>query len=276
VSHHTAAVIGLGLMGGSLARDLSMQGVRVLGYDTEPRHVESALREGILRQALDGSLSGVREASLVVLAVPVSVAPTVLENVAPLLDNAQVVTDLGSTKRSIVAAAERLGLGPRFIGSHPLAGDHRSGWEASRGGLFRDTVVYLCPTLQTGSEALAAARALWEGVGARTETVDAVEHDRRLAWTSHLHQAVSTALALALSDAHLVPGDLGPAGRSMTRLAASSPEIWTGIALENADALADALLALEERVRSLRESVRRSDSPAIHDAFAEARSWATR
>lgn len=269
-----AAVLGLGLMGGSLARDLAARGWRVLGWDRDASAVESAHREGVVHAGLADGFGGIGDADLVVLAVPVAAAASVLEAVRAHLDRARLVTDLGSTKRSIVAAAEALGVGERFVGSHPLTGSHRSGWEAARAGMFGGARVYLCPTRTTSDAAMAMAAELWTSLGARTEVVDAAEHDWRLAWTSHLPQAASTALARTLAANGFARSELGPGGRDVTRLAGSSPESWTGIALDNAKALIEAVSAMEAELRDLREALAARDEDAVRRFFARGREWA--
>jgi prephenate dehydrogenase len=266
------AVVGLGTIGGSLARDLAAAGVRVLGYDADAETLHAAHAEGVLDAVLPPDLGGVEEADALVIALPVDLAPAALAGVAARAGRLRLVTDVGSTKRGIVRAAEALGLGPRFVGSHPLAGDHRSGWGASRRGLFRDAVVYLCPADGADAGACDAARRLWEGVGARTETLDAAEHDRRLAWTSHLPQVLATSLARTLAGAGYRPSDLGPGGASMTRLAGSSPRMWTGIARENADELAEAVEQCRAQLDGLRDALRHDDE-AVHRWFAGGREF---
>jgi prephenate dehydrogenase len=218
--------------------------------------------------AEDGT--GLGDADAVVLAVPVLAAPALLRRLAPRLGAVPLVTDVGSTKRSIVAAAEAAGLGARFVGSHPLAGDHRSGWGASRAGLFAGARVYLTPGPSSAPEALAACRALWTALGALPEVTDAEAHDRLLAWSSHLPQAVSSALALALARAGVPREALGPGGRDVTRLAGSSPGLWAQVAADNADALLPALDGMEAALRELREGVERGDPAALRDWFASA------
>src|SRR5690349_9570084 len=213
----SAAVIGLGLIGGSLARDLRARGVRVHGYDRDAETVRAAAEWGVL--ALDSlSADALAAAELVVLAVPVTAAAELLGELEGALGPGCVVTDLGSTKRSIVRAAEAAGMGERFVGSHPLAGDHRSGWAAAREGLFAGATVYLCPARDTSADALESVRSLWLALGARPREMDAAEHDRQLAWTSHLPQAAASALAGALADAGWRPDQLGPGGRDATRI----------------------------------------------------------
>lgn len=264
----TAAVLGLGLIGGSLARDLAVRGVRVLAWDRDPGAVRSAAEQGIATPlAWDGPVD------VVVIAVPVLSAPDVLAMVAEKADGARLITDAGSTKTTIVRTAEALGVGARFVGSHPLAGDHRSGWDASRAGLFADAPVYLCPTASTGGEAMRLASALWTGVGARPQVMDADRHDVRLAWTSHLPQVVSTALALALAQTGMRGAELGPGGRDVTRLAGSSPEMWADILLDNAEALASAMAMLQVQVGSIRDAIHAGDRARLLRLLTEARDW---
>lgn len=266
------AVAGLGLVGGSLARDLAARGVRVLGHDRDPAAVRAAVEEGVVA-ALGPRLEGVEEADVLVLAIPPGAAEEVLAAALPRLGRARLVTDAASTKRGIAAAAERLGVGSRFVGAHPLAGSHLSGWGASRAGLFEGAPVFVCPGAESGAGAVALAGALWRSVGGRVRLLPAEEHDRLLAWSSHLPQLVSTALAGALGDAGIARAQLGPGGRDMTRLAGSSPEMWTGITRENADFLAAALAATEARLAGLRRAVEAGDAGRIAEVFREAQGW---
>ncbi|HKP77322.1 MAG TPA: prephenate dehydrogenase/arogenate dehydrogenase family protein, partial [Longimicrobiaceae bacterium] len=168
------------------------------------------------------------------------------------LGGARLVTDTGSTKASIIAAAVRLGIGECFVGSHPFTGDHRSGWSASRGGLFGAAPVYLCPTPQSSSAATSLARELWTLLGAVPIEIDAGEHDRRLAWTSHLPQVVSSALMQVLADHGFAREDLGPGGRDMTRLAGSSAALWADILRDNRANVSATLAAFEQEVARVR------------------------
>jgi prephenate dehydrogenase len=267
------AVAGLGLIGGSAARDLAARGVRVLGHDRDCAAVDAALGEDVISAALGDDLAGVEDADALMIAVPVRAAAELLERAAPRLAAVPLVTDAGSTKRGIVRAAERLGLGARFVGAHPLAGDHRSGWEASRPGLFAGAPVYLCPAAQASDEARRLARELWAMLGGVVTEMDADEHDRRLGWTSHLPHVVSAALAAALAERGVARGDLGPGGRDVTRLAGGSPEMWTDIALENADALLSAIEAMGAELAAFRDAIASRDPEAIRAAFERARRW---
>ena len=275
LSFRTAGVIGLGLIGGSVARDLSAHGVRVLAYDRDPAAIDMARAEGVVDEPLDASLAGLLDADIVIVAVPVTALRGVL-SAAPLLPRARLITDVGSTKRSAIAAAELLGIGERFVGSHPMAGDHRSGWQASRSGLFDTATVYLCRTRQTRDDAFALAKELWQALGASPLEIAADEHDSLLAFASHLPQAAATALALALADAGVSRASLGQGGRDSTRLAGGSVDMWTAIARDNADALLPAIAALEAQLQLLRATLVREDQAPIRTMFEAARAWSTR
>jgi prephenate dehydrogenase len=269
----SAAIVGLGLIGGSLARDLADRGVYVRAYDSDPRHLHAALRDGFVADAMDASLSGVCDADVVIVAVPVDAATDVLRRIGPFAANARLITDVGSTKSRIVALANELGLGSRFIGSHPLAGDHRSGWDASRTGLFSNARVFICPPSGAPSGLVELAAGFWRELGATATVLSADDHDRQLAWTSHLPHMVSTALALALARTGVERGDLGPGGRDVTRLAGGSPDVWTAIARDNADALDAALATAERELAEIRGALKRADASELRQRLASARAW---
>lgn len=268
----TAAVLGLGLIGGSLARDLARLRVRVLGWDLDAGSREAARLAGAI-EPLGHDLERLSEADLVVLAVPVRSAPGLLARLAPLLRSDALVTDVGSTKSSITRAAHAAGLGSAFVGSHPLAGDHRSGWSASREGLFRGRRVFLTPSGETPPHTLEAVQELWGSVGAITETVSPEAHDREMAWVSHLPQATSSALGLALADAGVPSSRLGPGGRDVTRLAGSSADLWADILSDNSDHVVAALRAVASRIASLTSAIERGELHELRRILADAAEW---
>ena len=270
---HTIAVIGLGMIGGSVARGLAARGMKVIGHDTNATYLDAAVAEGIVSKRLSPDLDDIGSADVAVISVYGDSAIQVLEQIERSAGDLRLVTDVGSTKRPIVAAAESSSLGPRFVGSHPFAGDHRSGWGASRFDLFENEIVYLCPTSSTTSSALDTAHELWISLGAKTVKMEAAEHDELLAWTSHCPHVVSTALALALSEAGIVHRQLGRGGRDVTRLAASSPDVWTSILLDNAPAVEAALVAVERQVKGFRSLVSARDRDGIRARLSKARDW---
>lgn len=264
----SVAILGLGLIGGSLARDLSARGVRVYGLDRDMIALRAAQNAGIVQP-----LSWDEPVDVIVVAAPVLAAHDVLRSVAEKAKGVRLITDVGSTKTSIVRLAEALGIGDRFVGSHPLAGDHRSGWAASRTGLFADARVFLCPTRSSTDKAMRLAKTLWTGVGGRPEVIDAVEHDRRLAWTSHLPQLLSSALGAALAGQGIARGELGPGGRDVSRLAGSSPEMWADVAIDNAEPLLHALDAADASLRALRDAIGAGDHNGLRRLLSDARDW---
>jgi prephenate dehydrogenase len=267
------AIIGLGLIGGSLARDLAARGMHVVAFDADADRVRAAMDGGAAHEALDASLSGVERCDTVVLAIPVTDAPRVLGALAPHVRGACLITDVGSTKAGIERAAMELGLGARFVGSHPMAGSHESGWSASRSELFRGACVYVCPTPQSEAGAIRRAMELWAMLGANPMSMPAREHDIRVAWTSHAPHVVSAALGAALAHGGFPREHLGPGGRDVTRLAGSSPDLWTAIACDNAAAIDHALARVEQEIAAFRRALSGGDVTALRQRFAAASEW---
>lgn len=269
-----AGIIGLGLMGGSLAHDLTAGGWRVLGEDRDPETLGAARAAGMIADRL--TPDALPSLDLLILALPVRAAVERLRRLAEGVDPRWklVVTDVGSTKRSIVAAAEDTRLATRFVGSHPMAGSQESGWSSARAGLFSGSTVWVCPTRSSEPAAVAAVEALWRGVGADPRRMETDAHDRLLARTSHLPQLTATALASVLARAGIAPDDLGPGGRDSTRLAGSDPGMWTDIALDNQDEIAPALEAMAGELAEMARHIRSGNAGAVRAHLAAGRSWA--
>jgi len=269
----TVAVIGLGMIGGSVARALAAKGVNVVGYDKNPEYLDAAIAEGIVSKRLSQEFEDIDVADIVVIAVYGDAATEVLAKISRYASDVRLVTDVGSTKQPIVAAAEASSLRQRFVGSHPFTGDHRSGWDASRFDLFENEIVYISPTSSSSSNAIELAKDFWMSLDAKPLRISAREHDDLLAWTSHLPHAVSTLLALAMSEAGIVHRQLGRGGRDVTRLAASSPDVWTSIMLDNAPAIEEALAATLRQADSFRSLLNARDRDGINARLAKARDW---
>lgn len=279
----TIAVVGLGLMGGSLARDLAARGYRVVASDPDAAALADARATGVISGTFpvagdgggDGSAErGLAEAGLIVVATPVRAALPILRWLAGAAPPDAVLTDVGSTKRSITEAAGAAGLSARFVGGHPMAGDHRSGWAAAREGLFTGCRVWLCTADDHAADAEALVAAMWAEVGARPLAMDAVEHDEMVAWSSHLPQLLASALGCALDGAGVDRSRLGPGGRDTTRLAGSDPALWTDILMDNADALEPALDGLLEELVRLRRHIGGLDDASLRATLEDARRWA--
>ncbi|MCA1733637.1 MAG: prephenate dehydrogenase/arogenate dehydrogenase family protein [Acidobacteria bacterium] len=273
IPFRSAAIAGLGLIGGSLARDLAVGGIEVTGADIDARSLEEAMREGVIAQAAGADLAGFESADVIVLALPADAVRAALDTLAARSLHARLITDTGGTKCATVAAADSTSLAARFVGSHPFAGDHRSGWDAGRTGLFRGARVFLTPSPRSSADALSLARELWQLPGGVPEILDAASHDERMAFASHLPQIVSSALGTVLAAAGIGRSDLGSGGRDVTRLAGSSPDLWAPIALENAAMLREPLAALRAEIEHFEQALAAGDNEAIRRLFARAREW---
>lgn len=273
----TLGLIGLGAIGGSIARQARRAGVAaVLGWSPEPAERAAAVQQGALDDAPPRPGDVVRGAELVVLAAPPAANLAQLDALAPHLRSGALMTDVGSVKRAIVARAEALGVGAQFAGSHPLAGTHRRGFEASRADLFRGAVVYVT-ACAGGAVAAREIAHFWEVVlEAHPVAIDAGRHDAQVAVTSHLPQVVASLLAHFLA-VHALPGaSLGPGARDTTRLAASDPALWTEILLMNRDQLLPALRSLEEPLGAVERALEAGDAPALTAWLARASDWRRR
>lgn len=267
-------VIGLGAIGGSVARQAKLAGVgKVVGWSPEPSERVAACKHGALDDAPARAADVARVADLLVLAAPPAANLTQLEALAPQLRDDTLVTDVGSVKRAIVSLGERLGLAARFAGSHPLAGTHRRGFEASRSDLFRGAVVYVTPCAGGDGAAREVAH-FWETVlSAHPVTLDAARHDAQLAATSHVPQVVASLLAHFLARQTPAGTSLGPGALDTTRLAASDPCLWTEILLMNRDEVLPALRALEEPLGAVERALAAGDGAALTAWLTQAADW---
>ncbi len=270
-------IIGLGAIGGSLARQARLAGIAsIVGWSPEPAERALAAQQGALDDAPPRAIDVARMADLLVLAAPPAANLAQLDAVVPHLKSGALVTDVGSVKRGIVARAERLGIGKRFAGSHPLAGTHRHGFEASRADLFRGAVVYVTPCADGGDAGREIAH-FWEDVlGAEAVVLDAARHDAQLAVTSHVPQVVASLLGDFLAR-HAPPGSTVGAGAvDTTRLAASEPALWTEILLMNRDEVLPALRGLEESLGAVERALEAGDAPALTAWLTRAANWRRR
>ena len=238
------AVLGLGLIGGSLARSIRSSGFAetIVGYDRSAEIMAQAKELGVIdhfEDDLDQALNGV---GLAILAVPTLVAAELLEQVITLVPETTIVTDVASVKSNMIEAAHGA---PNFVAGHPIAGSERSGVEASRPDLFKDHRVILTPTEATSAAALAQVRDMWSGAGAEVVELGVTQHDAILAATSHLPHMLAYALVDALSNSALSDDIFRFAAggfRDFTRIASSDPIMWRDIALANRDELLKAIL----------------------------------
>jgi prephenate dehydrogenase len=265
------AVIGLGAIGGSLVQRAAQAGIpRIVGWTRERGDAIEALKRGVLHDLADTPEAALRGASLVVIAVPPAATLELVERLGRRLAPGAILTDVASVKQGIVARACAAGLADRFAGGHPLAGTHATGFAAARPDLFQGAVVYVCPTGPSGGQAAHGVAGFWaEVAGAVPVLIDAEAHDAQLAWTSHLPQVTASALAVTLALHGLGAVSYGPGGRDTTRLAASDPDLWVDILLQNAGPVAQAAAAFSETVAQLRALLERRDAAGLRAFLAQ-------
>ena len=265
--------MGVGLIGGSVAWGAKRRGLaaQVVGADRDPASLRHALGAGMIDVVADAA-DAVQDADLVVLAVPVGALAGLADELAPRLDPRTVVTDVGSVKRSVV---ERVGwVIPRFVGGHPMAGGEQSGAAAASPDLFEGATCLVTPTERTDPTALQAVERLWHALGATVVRLDAAVHDEIVAAVSHLPHLAAYALVntAAGSDPSGRALSFAAGGfRDMTRIAASSPELWRDICLMNRAPLLDALARYTAAVGRLRDLIEKGDGPGLLDEFTRAR-----
>jgi len=270
------AIVGLGLIGGSIALGVRERwpSSRVVGVDTAAV-VAHALGSGAIDRAVD-SVAALPQASLVILAAPVKQNITLLQQLARQNDAVGrqiIVTDVGGTKRDIVKAARDLPPSTTFVGGHPLGGGERGGFAFARPDLFAGRPWIFTPDGDGSSNAVERLSRLVGGLGARPLIVSAEEHDRLMAFLSHLPQLTASALMDAVGSAAGNDG-LRMAGRGLvdtTRLASSPADVWRDICVTNADAIGDALDCLIQRLTQMRADLQRGE--AIEAIFTAAAKW---
>lgn len=278
------AVIGVGLIGGSFARALKAAGAvaKVVGFGRGAANLNEALRLGVVDAVAASAAAAVRAADVVVVAVPVAATADVLRDIAPALSPHAVVTDVGSVKQAVITAAAAV-LGAharRFVPGHPIAGTEHAGAAASRADLFQGKRTILTPTSETDGDARAQVAALWRSAGAEVIDLDAAQHDRVFALTSHLPHLLAYALVdlLARTPEPQLPAaapdvfHFAASGfRDFTRIASSDPTMWRDICLSNRDAIARALDRYRDGLDDLRDALVRGDGRRLFELFAAAK-----
>jgi prephenate dehydrogenase len=276
-------IVGTGLIGASIGLALKgLEGeprIEVLGWDSKASELTKAVEIGAVDKALDaGDVCKPDVADVFVLATPVLPIMDWMERLAPVLGEGQLVTDVGSTKREIVERARRLFDQPgcaRFLAGHPMAGKEAGGCGLAEAGLFRGAAWLFTPVDEERTDIEREWIGLVERFGARVMELDAERHDEVCAWVSHLPQMLSTALAALLEETFAGDPDGmaavqaigGRALRETTRLGSSPYSMWRDVALTNAEPIAKAIAALEQRLQHVRENLR---TPELREEFRTA------
>ncbi|MCK7548154.1 bifunctional prephenate dehydrogenase/3-phosphoshikimate 1-carboxyvinyltransferase [Marinobacter koreensis] len=272
------AIIGLGLIGGSLACALRQRRLtgEVVGFDKRPDELALAAELGVIDRAADSLEDAVRGSDLVVLAVPVRATRSVLESLKPYLDSDAVLTDVGSTKSSFVSDVRAVfgEVSPRVIPGHPIAGSEKSGIRAANPELFAQHKVILTPAANTDAGALDRLKSLWEGCGATVLTMTVDYHDEVLAATSHLPHLIAFSLVdtLAGEDENMDIFRYAAGGfRDFTRIAASDPVMWHDIFLSNRDAVLRVIDHFTHDLDQLRTAIANGDGATMLRVFSRAK-----
>jgi len=268
------AVIGVGLIGGSFA--LALKAAKLCGHVAGIGRGAANLQLAKERGIIDSIAAEASDADLVLVATPVAQFPQVLASIAPRLKPSAIVTDAGSTKRDVVAAA-RAALGAKisqFVPAHPIAGAEMSGAGAAQAGLFRGKRVVLTPLPENSAASLAAVEAAWTACGARVSRMSPEEHDAVFAAVSHLPHLLAYALVHEFAgrgNSAQLFGYAAGGFRDFTRIASSHPEMWRDICVANREPLLAELERYAAKLRALRPLLERGDGAALEKLFAEAR-----
>jgi prephenate dehydrogenase len=272
------AIIGIGLIGGSLARALRRAGAvgEVVGYGRSLANLKLAVDLGVVDHAETSLSAAVEDADMVVLAVPVGSMAELLGRMAGSISRETVVTDVGSVKADVCQAArEALGQSySRFVPGHPIAGTEQSGVAAAREDLFQHHKVILTPDGETDPGAVEFVRAMWEDVGGNVRLMDAEQHDLVLAASSHLPHILAFGLVdmLVRRDEHREIFDYAAGGfRDFTRIAGSDPVMWSDICSANAAPILELINQYRHDLEELAQAIERGDREWLEQVFRRAR-----
>ena len=265
----TVGIAGIGLIGGSLAKDLRTFGLagRILGWNRTAAHAERAVELGLIDEPRPSLEALIAEADLLVLAMPVNVLAERLPRVLDAMRPDQTVIDVGSTKRALAEAVASHPNRPRYVACHPMAGTEKSGPDAALDNLFRNRFTLLIDPARSAPDALARVRTLWARVGAVLAEMSAEAHDQTAALLSHMPHVLAYALARTIKEAErnqaLNARFAGGGLASMTRIAHSPITMWEPIFRQNKRPLLQAIDAFAAHLAAFREAIANDDSAAI-------------
>ncbi len=278
MSFQRVAIIGLGLLGGSLGLALRerLPQVETTGYDHDPATRHRAAERGLVGTVCETAAEAVAQADLVVLCVPVGAMGDAARELAPALPADAVVSDVGSSKRSVQKALAEALPDHVNIPAHPVAGTEQSGPEAGFSTLFEGRWCILTPPEGAPQEAVERLTALWQALGAKVEIMDAEHHDIVLAVTSHIPHLIAYTIVGTASDmegvtrSEVIKYSAG-GFRDFTRIAASDPVMWRDVFLNNRDAVLEMLGRFTEDLTALQRAIRSGDGETLHDLFSRTR-----
>ena len=272
------SIIGVGLIGASLASGLRKAGVcnEVIGCGRGVKNLQQAIDLGIIDRYYHDPAQAVQGADMVVVAVPLGSMVNIFKIINKALLSQTVITDVGSAKLSVIADAQKYLTDhlPYFIPGHPIAGSEKSGVVAAKFDLFTNNRVILTPTAETNLKAIELVRTMWQIVGAKVVDMSAAHHDQVLAATSHLPHLLAYSLVntLAKMDSKAEIFQFAAGGfRDFTRIASSDPQMWHDICLSNKDAILQMLEYFNTDLNQLIEYIKQQDSQQIKTMFSDAK-----
>lgn len=272
------AIIGVGLIGGSLARALKRKKAcgSVIGYGRDMDNLKKAVDLKVIDEYSLTLASAVKDADVVVLATPLNTTEPLLKSIRDYLRNDVIITDVGSAKGSVVEAARNTldKLFPRFVPGHPIAGKEKSGVEASAADLFEDHRVILTPLPETSIEALGLVNEMWEITGAEVIQLSVDQHDEILAATSHLPHMLAYALVDCLAgmqERDEIFSFAAGGFADFTRIASSNPQMWHDICFSNRKQLLKTLDMFDEYLNRIRVAIQEENSDELLKIFTRAK-----
>jgi prephenate dehydrogenase len=271
-------IVGVGLIGGSLARALKKAGAvaEVVGAGRDVAHLEKAKSLGVIDSFETDISQAVNGCDMVVLAVPLGAMQAVFEKIAPVMSDEMVITDVGSAKGSVVEAAKQAfkTVPETLVPGHPIAGTEKSGVEASFAELFENRRIILTPLVTSSSKAVSKVRSMWQACRAEVTETSIEHHDEVLAATSHLPHMLAYSLVdtLAKMDEKKEIFDFAAGGfRDFTRIASSDPNMWHDICISNKDALVMMIKKFTDDLQQLTKAIETNDSAYIKETFSRAK-----
>ncbi|RXZ64279.1 prephenate/arogenate dehydrogenase family protein [Pelagerythrobacter rhizovicinus] len=278
MSIERVAIIGLGLLGGSVGLAIAehLPDVRTTAYDADPAVRRRAAERGLAGTVCETAGEAVTGADLVLFCVPVGAMAQAAAMIAGHLSGDAIVSDVGSSKQSVMEALREALPGRTVIPAHPVAGTEQSGPDAGFASLFRQRWCILTPPSNVDPAAIAELTRFWEALGAKVEIMDAAHHDLVLAVTSHIPHLIAYTIVGTASDLEEVTRSevikYSAGGfRDFTRIAASDPTMWRDVFLSNRDAVLEMLGRFNEDLTALQRAIRRGDGEALFDLFTRTR-----
>jgi prephenate dehydrogenase len=274
-------IVGVGLLGGSLARVANLQGLadKVVGFGRNQVKLEKARALNIIDASETNLQAAVAEADLVVLCSPVSVMTPLVREMVSFLRPGCLVTDVGSVKKPLVGEIQALMPdGVYFVGSHPIAGGEKSGFEASKPDLFQDEKCIVTPTPKTNPSALKKIHELWEQAGMQVITMDVEEHDLIFGAVSHLPHVIAYALmntlgGISTKNHEEITAFSGKGLKDITRIASSDPVMWRDICLSNKKPVLNLIDKFQGTLQQIRNLIDKEDGQLLQQAFETAKKY---